>query len=62
MLRRGRAVEPTMKQTGKAEILQRLMRILGSEQVMRPWVAHTEHRAPEECSEPLLLILPALAG
>lgn len=61
-LLRGRAVELTMEQTGEAKILQRLLRILEPEQVMRPRVAHTEHRAAEECGEPLLLVLPALTG
>ena len=57
--RERRGIETSVEQAGEAEILQRLLGILGGEELMRTRITDAEHDATNDGVEAFALVLPA---
>ena len=57
--RERRGIETSVEQAGEAEIIQRLLGILGGEELMRTRITDAEHDATKDGVEAFALVLPA---
>ena len=61
-LRHSGAVQLAVQQAGEPQVLQRLLRVLGLEKIVCPWIPDSQHRSTEEGTEAFLFVFAALTG